>query len=69
MANRVWPLTTISPSKVEEWDRTGNAVEQVIARAVNAVVGRGAYEAARQQYPRARLTLHIGIRVLEDSEE
>jgi hypothetical protein len=32
-------------------------------------VGRSAYEAARRQYPKARLTLRQGIRVIEDSVE
>jgi hypothetical protein len=55
------------PFKVEEWDRDGNRIERVIARAANLVVGRGAYEAACRQYPKARLTLRQGIRVIEET--
>jgi hypothetical protein len=55
------------PFKVEQWDRDGR-IERVIASAANVIVGRGAYEAARRQYPQARLTLRQGIRVIEESE-
>jgi hypothetical protein len=44
------------PFKVEQWDPGGNRIERVIARATNLIVGRSAYEAARRQYPKARLT-------------
>jgi hypothetical protein len=56
------------PFKVEQWDRDGNFVERVIARADNLIVGRRAYEAACRQYPEARLTLRQGIRVIEETE-
>jgi len=52
------------PFKVEEWDRDGNQIERVIARAANLIEGRSAYDAARRQYPKARLTLRQGIRVI-----
>ena len=55
------------PFKVEEWHRDGNRIERVIARAANLVVGRRAYEAACRQYPKARLTLRQGIRVIEET--
>jgi hypothetical protein len=55
------------PFKVEEWDREGNRIERLIARAANLVVGRSAYEAACRQYPNARLTLRQGIRVIEET--
>ena len=56
------------PFKVEQWDRDGNRIEGVIARAANLIVGRRAYEAACRQYPEARLTLRQGIRVVEKTE-
>ena len=56
------------PFKVEQWDRDGNRIERVIARADNLIVGRRAYEAACRQYPKARLTLRQGIRVIEETE-
>jgi hypothetical protein len=55
------------PFKVEQWDATGNRIERVIARAANLIVGRRAYEAACRQYPKARLTLRQGIRVIEET--
>jgi hypothetical protein len=61
-------MATDEPFKVEEWDRDGNRIERVIARADNLIVGRRAYEAARRQYPKARLTLRQGIRVIEETE-
>ena len=42
--------------------------ERVIARAANLIVGRQAHEAACRQYPKARLTLRQGIRVIEETE-
>jgi hypothetical protein len=53
------------PFKIEQWDRDGNQIEHVIASAANVIVGRSAFEAARRQYPKARLTLRQGIRVIE----
>ncbi len=44
------------PFKVEQWDRDGNRIERMIARAANLIVGRSAYEAACRVYPKARLT-------------
>ena len=40
----------------------------VIARAANLIVGCGAYEAACGVYPKARLTLRQGIRVIDETE-
>lgn len=56
------------PFKVEQWDRDGNQIERVIARAANLIIGRRAYEAACRQYPQARPTLRQGIRVIEKTE-
>jgi hypothetical protein len=53
------------PFKVEQWDRDENRIERVIARAANLIIGRRAFEAACHQYPRARLTLRQGIRVID----
>ncbi len=55
------------PFKVEQWDRDGNRIERVIARAANLVMGRSAYDAALRQYPKARLTLRQGVRVIEEN--
>jgi hypothetical protein len=48
------------PFKVEQWNREGNRIESVIARAANLTVSRSAYEAACREYPKARLTLRQG---------
>jgi hypothetical protein len=56
------------PFKVEQWDPEGNQIERVIARAANLIVGRRAFEAACRQYPKARLTLRQGIRVIDETE-
>jgi hypothetical protein len=55
------------PFKVEEWDRDGNRIEPVIARAANLIVGRSAYATACRQYPKARLAPRHGIRVIEET--
>jgi hypothetical protein len=57
------------PFKVEQWDRDGNRIERLIARAANLIVGRGAYEAACRVYPKARLTLRQGIRLIDETED
>ncbi len=56
------------PFKVEQWDRDGNRIERMIARAANLIVGRSAYEAACRVYPKGRLTLRQGIRVIDETE-
>ena len=40
----------------------------MVARAANLIVGGSAYEAARRQYPNARLPLRQGIRVIDGTE-
>jgi hypothetical protein len=56
------------PFKVEQCDPEGNRIERLIARAANLVIGRSAYEAACRVYPKARLTLRQGIRVIDETE-
>ncbi len=53
------------PFKVEQWDREGNQTERIIARAANLSMGRSA---ACRVYPKARLTLRQGIRVIDETE-
>lgn len=48
---------------VEQWDGEGH-VEEVLARTSNVLVGRGAFEAARQRRPKARLTLRDRARII-----
>ena len=47
---------------------SSSADTTVIARAANLIVGCGAYEAACGVYPKARLTLRQGIRVIDETE-
>ena len=52
---------------VEQWDEH-DRIEEVLARTSNALVGRGAFDAARQQRPEARLTLRDRARVIAKHE-
>jgi hypothetical protein len=45
------------PYKVELWNETGSAVEQVIAVTANASIGYAAYYAATREYPDRHITL------------
>jgi len=43
--------------KIELWDETGNAVEQVVAMTASASIGYAAYYAATREFPQRCLTL------------
>ena len=45
------------PYKVEIWNESGAAVEQVIAITANASIGYAAYYAATREYPDRHITL------------
>jgi hypothetical protein len=45
------------PYKVEIWNESGAAVEQVIAVTANASIGYAAYYAATREYPDRHITL------------
>lgn len=45
------------PYKIEIWNETGSAVEQVIAVTANASIGYAAYYAATREYPDRHITL------------
>jgi hypothetical protein len=45
------------PYKIEIWNETGAAVEQVIAVTANASIGYAAYYAATREYPDRHITL------------
>lgn len=51
---------------VESWSRDGVHLEEVLARAGNLLIARGAYRAAPDQRPRSTVTLRHGIRVIEE---
>jgi hypothetical protein len=50
--------------KVERWDWKDAHVEEIIASASLILIGHAAFHAAVEQYPRARLTLRQGARVI-----
>jgi hypothetical protein len=45
------------PYKIEIWNETASAVEQVIAVTANASIGYAAYYAATREYPDRHITL------------
>ena len=49
--------------RVEVWGR-GGSTERVLARAAAVLVGRGAFDAAVQEYPDREITLRQGARVI-----
>lgn len=50
---------------VESWDRKGETLVEVLARAENLVIARGAYNAACRSRPGSVLTLRHRTRVIE----
>jgi hypothetical protein len=55
--------------KVERWDWRDAHVEEIVASASLVMVGHAAFHAAVEQYPRTRLTLCHGGRVILKSPE
>ena len=45
------------------------AYDEVIALAANQLVGRAAYETAVRMYPRERIEMRQGARIIEKSKE
>jgi hypothetical protein len=46
-----------------------NGHDEVVARAVNLIIGRAAYETARRLYPNERVDYRDGARIIERSDE
>ena len=57
------------PYSVELWDRTGNALERVLARAIDVQLARAIFHAARKEHPDARILLRRGARTIADSAD
>ena len=56
------------PYRVELWhDGGGDAVERVLARALNPKLARAIFAAAKGEHPNRRITLRRGSRVIADS--
>ncbi|MDQ2080519.1 hypothetical protein RA307_10030 [Xanthobacteraceae bacterium Astr-EGSB] len=52
------------PFAVEEWTDDENAIAEVLARATNALIARGAFEAAVRLRPARRILLRHGSYVI-----
>jgi hypothetical protein len=56
------------PYRVELWrDGVGEAVERVLARALNVQLARAIFNAARGEHPERRITVRKGTRIIADS--
>jgi hypothetical protein len=56
------------PYRVELWrDGVGEAVERVLARAVNVQLARAIFKAAQSEHPERRLTVRRGTSIILDS--
>ncbi|HEY1736678.1 MAG TPA: hypothetical protein VGG12_08530 [Methylovirgula sp.] len=55
--------------QIEIWDKGGQAVERVLARAVDASLARAIFMAVTTENPERRVVLRRGDHVLFDSSE
>ena len=56
------------PYVIELWHTNGSAtVERVLARALNALLAREIFKAAKDEHPERRVTLRKGSRIVGDS--
>jgi hypothetical protein len=55
------------PYSVELWDEAGEALQRVLARAIDAQLARAIFNAARKEHPDARILLRRGARTIADS--
>lgn len=55
------------PYCIELWAASGDAVERILARAVSVELARAIFKAAGPEYPRRRITLRRGRRVVADT--
>jgi hypothetical protein len=57
------------PYSIELWDSGGQALERVLARALNAQLARAIFQAAQKEHPESRILLRRGARTVADSAE
>jgi len=57
------------PYSIELWDQRGEALERVLARAIDAQLARAIFHAARKEHHEARILLRRGARTIADSAE
>jgi hypothetical protein len=55
------------PYSIELWDDDREALERVLARALDAQLARAIFHAARKEHPEARILLRRGARTIADS--
>jgi len=56
------------PYRIELWS-SAEAIERVLARAINASLARAIFKAACSEHPERRITLYRGSRIIADSAE
>ena len=57
------------PYRVELWrDGGSDGVERVLARAASMQLGQAIFRAAREEHPKRRVTLCLGLQVVADSD-
>jgi hypothetical protein len=57
------------PYSIELWHEEQEAVERVLARALNVQLARAIYKAARGEHPDRRVVLRKGNRLVSDSAD
>jgi hypothetical protein len=57
------------PYGIELWDGAGEALERVLARALNAQLARAIFHAAQKEHPDGRILLRRGARTIAGSAE
>jgi hypothetical protein len=55
------------PYSIELWDGGGQALERVLARALDIQLANAIFHAARNEHPDARILLRRGARTIADS--
>ena len=55
--------------RVELWDRGGDSLKRVLARAANSQLARAIFTAAQKEHPDGRILLLRGTRKMADSAE
>jgi len=53
------------PFAIEQWDAAETRIEEVLARATNAIIAQAAWQAAIEQRPGRKIWLRSGTRVIE----
>jgi hypothetical protein len=57
------------PYSIELWDSDGQALERVLARAINVQLAQAIFHTARKEHPDARILLRRGARTVAESTD